>query len=82
MKSIYYYELVVSYVKGKKKLTEYTVQDYAVTSATNLDDIVKAHTLSRMAWKYYGPKYNGEVRIEVKEVISRKKVGTQIRSKE
>ena len=46
MRTIYYYELVLSN-QGKKKLTEHVKLDYAVSSAESEADILTGHTWDR-----------------------------------
>ena len=82
MRNIYYYELKLRVTKGKKKLTEHTKMDYAVTSAEKPEDILKGHTWDRMYRSYYGNRYDGKVEIKIEEIISKKRVGSQLRSKE
>jgi len=82
MRYIYYYELKLRYKKGKKQIREYSCEDYAVTSAEELDDILKGHTWDRMYRKYYGPRYDGKVEIKITEVTLKKRVGSKIRSQE
>ena len=82
MRDIYYYELKLRVTKGKKKLTEHTKLDYAVTSAEEPKDILKGHTWDRMYRSYYGPRYDGKVEIKIEEILSKKRVGSQIRGKE
>ena len=81
MKAIYYYEIRVKYIKGIKKLREHLVENWAVSSAETPEEILTGHTLDRLQRQYYGKKYNGKVQIEIAEILSKKKVGTQIRSK-
>ena len=61
--------------KGKKKLTEHTKMDYAVTSAEKPEDILKGHTWDRMYRSYYGNRYDGKVEIKIEEILSKKKGG-------
>tara|TARA_Y100001937_G_scaffold22806_1_gene32652 strand:+ start:508 stop:759 length:252 start_codon:yes stop_codon:yes gene_type:complete len=81
MKDIYYYELKLRVTKGKKRFTEQTKFDYAVTSAEKHEDILKGHTWDRMYRSYYGPRYDGKVEIKIEEVLSKKRVGSKIHSK-
>jgi hypothetical protein len=80
MRDIYYYELKLRYKKGKKVIREYSAKDYAVTSAETEEDILRGHTWERMHRKYYGPRYDGKVEIKIEEILSKKRVGSKVRS--